>query len=114
VQYRRLKAWLPGALALIAAHHACGNTLRCGDRLIEVGEVMATVRSLCGTPADVQHSVVANTTITGAGNGSRTTVGAEVAVEVWTYNRGPNQLMVSIRFVDGKVVAIDTLHEYGH
>jgi len=25
-----------------------------------------------------------------------------------------NQPLVSIRFVDGKVVEIDTLHEYGH
>ncbi len=41
-------------------------------------------------------------------------IGAEVPAEAWTYNRGPNQLMVSIRFVDGKAVAIDTLHEYGH
>ena len=87
--------------------------MRCGDELIEVGEVMATVQSLCGTPADVQHSVLVNTTTAGAG-GSRTTVGTEVPVEVWTYDRGPNQLMVRIRFVDGRVVAIDTLHEYGH
>ncbi len=89
--------------------------MRCGDGLIEVGESMATVRALCGSPAGVQHSVAVNATSTaGAGGGTRNTVGAEVPVETWTYNRGPNQLMVSIRFVDGKVVAIDTLHEYGH
>jgi len=87
--------------------------MRCGNSLIEVGEPTATVQALCGSPADVQHSVVVKATTTG-GAGGRTTVGAEVPVEIWTYDRGPNQLMVSIRFVDGKVVAIDTLHEYGH
>jgi len=30
------------------------------------------------------------------------------------YDRGPNMFMVNIRFVDGTVVAITTLHEYGH
>jgi hypothetical protein len=113
MRYRKLKACLLSTLCLIAAHHAWGNTMRCGNNLIEVGESMASVQALCGSPADVEHSVVVNATGT-AGAGTRNTVGAEVPVETWTYNRGPNQLMVSIRFVDGKVAAIDTLHEYGH
>jgi uncharacterized protein YfaQ (DUF2300 family) len=88
--------------------------MRCGNRLIEVGDSMATVQALCGSPADVQHSSLVNATTAQVGGGTRSIVGSEVPVETWTYNRGPNQLMVSIRFVDGKVVAIDTLHEYGH
>ena len=88
--------------------------MRCGNKLIEVGEPMASVQALCGSPADVQHSVVVNATSTaGAGGSTRSTVGTEMPVETWTYNRGPNKLMVSIRFVNGKVVAIDTLNEYG-
>ncbi|MHB8813721.1 MAG: DUF2845 domain-containing protein [Steroidobacteraceae bacterium] len=47
-------------------------------------------------------------------NGQSQTVGAAVPVETWTYDRGPNMLLVNIRFVDGEVVAITTLHEYGH
>ena len=115
MRYRKLKACLPSALCLLAAHHAWGNTMRCGNGLIEVGVSMATVQALCGSPADVQHSVAVNATNTaGADGSSRNTVGTEVPVEIWTYNRGPNQFMVGIRFVSGKVVAIDTLHEYGH
>jgi hypothetical protein len=88
--------------------------MRCGNKLIEVGEPMAGVLALCGSPADVQHSVVVNATSTaGAVGSTRSTVGTEVPVETWTYNRGPNKLMVSIRFVNGKVVSIDTLNEYG-
>jgi hypothetical protein len=37
-----------------------------------------------------------------------------VPAETWTYDRGPNMFLVSIRFVDGRVVSIATLHEYGH
>jgi hypothetical protein len=88
--------------------------MRCGDRLIEFGESMADVRTFCGNPADVQHSVVVNATTARVGGSTQSTVGTEVPVETWTYNLGPNQLMVSIRFVDGKVVEVNTLHEYGH
>jgi hypothetical protein len=35
-------------------------------------------------------------------------------VETWTYNRGPKKLLVTIRFVDGSVVAVKTLSEYGY
>jgi hypothetical protein len=34
-------------------------------------------------------------------------------VETWTYNLGPDQFLVRIRFVDGSVVTVETLHEYG-
>ena len=115
MRYGKLMACLPGILCLIAADQAWANSMRCGNSLVEVGQSMVTVRTLCGSPADVQHSVVVNETSTGGGDGrTRNTVGTEVPAEAWTYNRGPNQLMVSIRFVDGKVVAIETLHEYGH
>lgn len=115
MRYHALKASLPIILCLMVASHAWADSMRCGNKLIEVGESMAAVQAFCGSPADVQHGVVVKATSTaGAGGGTRDTVGAEVPVETWTYNRGPNQLLVSIRFVDGKVVVIDTLHEYGH
>lgn len=113
MRYQKLKACLPGALCLIAAQYAWGDTMRCGNSLIEVGDSMAIVQALCGGPADVQHSSLVSATTARAG-GETSTVGTEVPVETWTYNRGPNQLIVSIRFVNGKVLAINTLHEYGH
>lgn len=108
------KAYLAGVLCLMAAHHAWGDSLRCGNELIEVGETMASVQAACGSPADVQHGVMVNGTIVRSGDNSRQATATEVPVETWTYNRGPNQLMMSIRFVDGKVVAIETLHQYGN
>jgi hypothetical protein len=114
MRYRELKVCLPSILCLVAAQHVWGDTMRCGDKLIEVGDSMAGVQATCGTPADVQRSTAVSATTTGVGDGTRSITGAEVPVETWTYNLGPNQLMVSVRFMNGKVVAIDTLHEYGH
>lgn len=113
MRHSKTKTCLISAVGLVAAHAAWADTMRCGNGLVEVGDSMAAVRSLCGNPADVQQSSAVNATTTRAGDSS-STVGTKVRVETWTYDRGPNQLLVSIRFVDGKVVAIDTLHQYGH
>lgn len=89
--------------------------MRCGNRLIVKGDSMATVQALCGPPTVVQQGVKESATTVGAGDGSQShTVGAAVPVETWTYNRGPNQLLMNIRFVNGEVVAINTLHQYGN
>ncbi len=87
--------------------------MRCGNGLVQGGESIAAVQALCGSPTDVQRSVVAKGTIVRSGDGTSSTTATEVPVEIWTYNRGPNQLMVRIRFVNGVVVAIETLHQYG-
>jgi hypothetical protein len=110
---RYLKASVPSILCLLAAQQVWGDAMRCGDKLIQVGESMAGVKANCGGPTDVQHSTVVSASTTGIGAGTRSTSGAEIPVETWTYNRGPDQFMMSIRFMDGKVVAIETLHEYG-
>lgn len=75
--------------------------MRCGNKLIQRGDAMVSVKALCGAPAAVEHGVAEQGT-------------AEVTIETWTYNRGPDQFMVRIRFVDGKVAWIKTLHQYGY
>lgn len=100
-QYRRLPAGLLAALCLLGVRYAWADTMRCGNRLIEVGDSMTSVQALCGAPASVQQGVKASGT-------------AEVPVETWTYNRGPNQFLVNVRFVNGQVVEIKTLRQYGN
>ncbi|MGH7107534.1 MAG: DUF2845 domain-containing protein [Acetobacteraceae bacterium] len=92
---------LCGALCLMAARYAWADNMRCGNKLIQAGDTMVTVRALCGAPAAVDHGVKDQGPV-------------EVTVETWTYNRGSNQFMVRIRFVDGKAAWIKTLHEYGY
>jgi Protein of unknown function (DUF2845) len=36
-------------------------------------------------------------------------IGADVQIEFWTYNFGPNQLMERVRIEDGIVVGIQSL-----
>jgi hypothetical protein len=71
--------------------------MRCGSKLIEKGYSIVTVKMLCGAPTLVERAFTVN----------------RAPVETWTYNRGPDQFLVRIRFVDGVVVAVETLHEYG-
>ena len=97
MRHLKSKACLSAALCLIGAQQAWGDAMRCGSKLIEKGNSIVTVTMLCGAPTLVERSFTVN----------------EAPVETWTYNRGPDQLLVRIRFVDGTVVAIETLHEYG-
>lgn len=90
--------------------------MRCGNRLVADGDSMATVMALCGAPTSVEHGALERFPSTRAGGGrlgEADTAGSEVPVETWTYDRGPRKLMMWIRFVDGKVVAITTLNERG-
>jgi hypothetical protein len=91
--------------------------MRCGNKLIMGGDSMAAVRAYCGRPAAIQHGVKVSATPNRVGDrdvSQSHTVGAAIPVETWTYNRGPNKLLVTIRFVDGSVVAVKTLAEYGY
>jgi len=71
--------------------------MRCGNKLIEKGDSIVTVKALCGVPASVEQSYTPD----------------NVPMEIWTYNRGPNQFLMTVRIINGIVVEIRTLHEYG-
>lgn len=101
MRHQSSKLCLCAALCLLAAHDAWADNMRCGNKLIQDGDSMVAVKALCGAPAAVEHGVAEQGT-------------TEVTTETWTYNRGPNQFMVRIRFVDGKVAWIKTLHQYGY
>ncbi|HXR91090.1 MAG TPA: DUF2845 domain-containing protein [Steroidobacteraceae bacterium] len=97
MRYPISKACLSAALCLIVTQHAWGDAMRCGSKLVQKGDSIVTVKMRCGAPTLVERSFTVN----------------RAPVETWTYNRGPDQFLVRIRFVDGTVVAVETLHEYG-
>lgn len=92
------RACLVAAVCLILSHHAWADTMRCGNKLIEVGDSTVTVKALCGPPASVEQSFTRD----------------NVPMEIWTYNRGPDKFLIRMRVINGAVVAIETLHEYGN
>lgn len=91
------KICLAAALCLVLTHHAWADMMRCGNKLIEKGDSVVTVRALCGAPTSVEQSFTPS----------------NVPMEIWTYNRGPQQFIMTIRIVNGTVVAIKALHQYG-
>jgi Protein of unknown function (DUF2845) len=101
------------ATSVIVCAHA--ESLRCGNRLVLLGDSRMEVRKKCGEPGDVVHS----TLIRRASNGNRNRAADReeeaivVPVEVWTYNFGAHRFMTRLRFVGGIVEGVQTMG-YGY
>ena len=100
-------------LAVAPSVHA--DAMRCGNRLVSIGDTRDAVLSICGDPSDIQkRSIVRrpsyelNGRVIFYGDGY-----VEVPVEIWTFNFGPYKLIRRVRFVDGRVDEIETLG-YGY
>jgi Protein of unknown function (DUF2845) len=91
----------PRSVGLVLAVLATGclpgvasASMRCGSRLIDTGISSAEVSSFCGAPTQVDR-------VTGTG--------ADVQIEIWTYNFGPDKLMERVRIENAVVVDIQSL-----
>jgi hypothetical protein len=87
--------------------------VRCGSRIFTVGDSSAEMDAVCGHPAQVSRFTVDG--VTGsvrAGLRPQDTSG-QTAVEIWTFNFGPNQFMQRVRIENGVVVKIESLG-YGY
>jgi hypothetical protein len=119
---KRLTPWLGVAVGLLAMQAApaedstAEDSMRCGSRLVSIGDAKYKVRQLCGDPSDA--SVI--------GNMRQPRMWfhefqwywldppwAYVTVEVWTYDRGPNKLVRQLRFEGEELVDIRTIG-YGY
>jgi hypothetical protein len=100
-------------LTVLAPLSAHADGLRCGNKLVAIGDTRVSVRNKCGDPVDVTHGTILRRP-TYVFNG-RLYHGDEVAVELenWIYNFGPNKFMRRVRFVDGIVEDVETL-DYGY
>jgi hypothetical protein len=104
------------AVSLLQAAPAAAatNTFRCGSALIYEGDEQARVLAKCGEPNDIHRSVAWRPSgIWRYGRFYASDSGREVPVEVWIYNRGPNQFVRRLKFEDGELVEIETLG-YGY
>jgi hypothetical protein len=93
------RAFLLAACLLAAAMPAArADTLRCGQRLVSLGDLVAQVLDSCGAPA---HRNLIPPAL--APNGLPRE--GAVTVEDWTY--GPlNGMRHYLRFIDGRLVSI--------
>jgi hypothetical protein len=98
------------ALLLLAAA-APAHAFRCGSRIITTGDHADKILRYCGEPASVQVRVLQLPYV----RDWRPYPGMieEVVVEEWIFNRGPRQLMRSVRLENGFVAEIKSLG-YGY
>jgi hypothetical protein len=83
--------------------------LRCGNRLVDVGESIDEVFERCGEPSfrDFSSEYVSFDTAPGV------TITKEIPIETWTYNHGPSEFVRYLKFRSGRLVEI-TQGGYGY
>jgi hypothetical protein len=100
------------------------DAMRCGSRLISVGDPADKLLTHCGSPTSVDeweeervyHFATPPTpdlhrTFEHHGKGYR--VRKFVKVELWTYNNGPSRFIEYVRIENGRVLKIET-GKYGY
>jgi Protein of unknown function (DUF2845) len=101
------------AIAYTVAQPASAAALRCGTRLVYVGDPEARVRALCGEPAQVASRTETRSTWqsrrgpSGAAGGAAYSV--TIQVDVWTYDFGPQRFMQELTFENGVLRAMRDL-----
>jgi Protein of unknown function (DUF2845) len=95
-------------LALVAVSLGAGgvaasedSSLRCGQRLVELGDHKIDVLGKCGVATLTDRWI------------EKETAGELRTVDEWTYNWGPQQMVRVLRFVDGRLAHID-VGDYGY
>jgi hypothetical protein len=89
------------------------DAMRCGSRVISEGDSIDRVLQYCGEPAERRRTYIVRQPRFEVGSQEYSFPGEEeVPVDLWTYDFGPNKLMMRVRMIAGKVDSIETL-EYG-
>ena len=104
---------LTGLLGLLTAGAApAEDTLRCGSRLVKIGDGKDKVRTLCGEPSDVAFAgTIGRRAYPGYDSYDYSYIGPawiELPVEIWTYNFGSSKLLRKLRFVGDELVEVRT------
>lgn len=100
------------ALGITASAHADGS-FRCKSRLVTTGAAAYEVKSLCGTPDDMQsrsevRSIRRAVSVPCAAGICSSFVEDSITVNVeeWTYDFGPQRFIQFLTFEQGKLIQI--------
>ena len=103
------------ALLLLAALPAAADSMRCGSRLIVEEDSIEKVLYYCGEPASKSRTWIVRQPRYYVGSNEYAFPGEEdVPVDLWTYDFGPNKLMMRLRFVAGKLERVESLGYGSH
>lgn len=126
-----LKVYVMSLLIMLGAFSDAGaaDTLRCGSRIVTIGETRAAVRAKCGEPTSVEVRYEKRiqrdfyrdlfpprgTERLREREKYRDPLFVEVYVEIeeWTYNLGPTSFVRYLTFENGRLVDI-AMGDYGY
>jgi len=98
------------ALLLLTSIPAAADSMRCGSKLIVEEDSIEKVLYYCGEPASKSRTWIVRQPRYYVGSNEYAFPGEEdVPVDLWTYDLGPNKLMMRLRFVAGKLENIESL-----
>jgi hypothetical protein len=106
-----MSAFIIGGLPRIALAE---DSMRCGSKLVTLGDGKDKVRTLCGEPSAVSFQGVVRRAPRyerGSDLDKRVYYGPgwiEMPVEIWTYNQGSHKLLRKLRFVGDELEEIRT------
>jgi hypothetical protein len=90
------------ALALLCllstAAGADEDGMRCGHRLVSLGEGESAVQTKCGPPSAARRIIA---------RGRRRAGATEMVIDLWTYDLGAQTFVRQLRFEDGSLRRID-------
>ncbi len=112
----RVRLLTPALLALLLS---CGTTaraedsMRCGNRLVSVGDGKDKVRALCGEPSSISHTGYTRLPMFPPRHPYYNQWGSgpywvELPVEIWTYNFGSSKLLRKLRFNGDELSNVET------
>ncbi|MCG6936310.1 MAG: DUF2845 domain-containing protein [Proteobacteria bacterium] len=84
------------------------GSLRCGSKLVSIGDSSFRVQSLCGEPSAKEHVAVNEKAVVQGNDQGVQESRKTVKVEKWTYNFGPGQLLKILTFSDGTLTKIES------
>ncbi len=88
--------------------------LRCGNRLVSLGEPQTAILYKCGAPDTTDRRVTYRVLSDNDSFGVvRPLVYIPVVIDVWVYNFGPQRFMQELSFEDGRLIDIESLG-YGY
>ena len=107
-------AVLIAGLVLFAPQLALAeDSFRCpNDRLLKIGDTLATARARCGAPSNTSRRNEKRKSSSYEQNGNNQPIVVEhetsIEIEDWHFDLGRNRLVRTLRFENGRLAAITT------
>jgi hypothetical protein len=118
-----LKSLPLGVVLLLSAAEASATGLRCDNKLVQLGDSMYEVKSLCGPPDDMQQRTEQRRVARAVERPCTTDPSGrcayviedvvQVVIDEWTYDFGPQRFVQFLTFEAGKLCTLKS-GGYGH